>query len=102
MVYSNTFYSSYHPVQAPAACVCLVYLMVAELKVLSASMYFHIVSLVQFYTLASKRIHRKSMKSLKIAAFSNLRAEPHITTTLTVKCNFTLFTILATPTQISI
>lgn len=57
---------SRHPIQAPGAHVCFLSLKVAEWNVLSASAYFHIMSPVQFYTLASNRFHLKAWNHLKL------------------------------------
>lgn len=51
---------SRHPIQAPGAHVFFLNLKVAEWNGLSASVYFHIMSPVQFYTLASNRFHLKA------------------------------------------
>lgn len=68
----NTFFN-YQSVQVPGASVCFIYLKAAEGNALSASMCFHIVSLVQFYTRALNRFDSKHVKSLKITANCNLR-----------------------------
>lgn len=55
--------ASRHPFQAPGARVCFLYVKVA---VLCAAVWFHIMSLVQFYTRASNTFHLKAWNHLKL------------------------------------
>lgn len=89
-------------IQASRAYVCFIYVKVAEWDVLSASVYFHIMSLAQFYTLASNRFPPvKAWNCLKLQPFVTpefAKSTPTLTSlpSQTVQYDFSLVSVFIT------